>query len=152
MHGCLCSTHGKQMPPVRCAMPCCVMFMIASKMLYYLHAELTWENQLPGASATIRAAAGCSQTVAKPSSAMPWHTSVLLQASSYFNSAAPHLHCPLSTGPSSSGSHAVSHCPSLATCQPPQHSLPSAITSPSDVDAMDTDAAVAQDPIPSQAE
>ena len=128
------------------------MSMIASKILHYLHAELIWETQLLGASATIQAAAGCSQTVAEPSSAMPWHTSVLPQASSSFNSAAPHLHCPLSTGPSSPGSHAVSHCPSLATCQPPQHSLPSAVTAPSDVDAMDTDAAMAQDSISSQAE
>lgn len=120
--------HGEQMPLVCCAMPCCVMSMIASKILHYLHAELIWETQLLRASATIQAAAGCSQTVAEPSSAMPWHTSVLPQASFSFNSAAPHLHCPLSTGPSSPGSHAVSHCPSLATCQPPQHSLPSAVT------------------------
>ncbi len=152
MHGRLCSTNGKQTPPVCFAMPCCVIVIIASMILYYLHAELTWETQLPEASATIQAAAGCSQTVAELGSAMPWHISVLLQATSSFNSAAPHPHCPYSTAPSSPGSHAVSHCPSLATCQPPQHSLPSAITTPSDGDAMDTDAAMTQDPMSCQAE
>ena len=151
MHGCLCSTNGKQTPPVCCAMHCCVMLMIACMILCHLHV-LPWETQLPGASAIIQAAAGCSQTVAEPSSAMPWRTSVLLQATSLFNSAAPHLHCPYSTAPSSPGSHAVSHCPFLAIRQPPQHSLPSAITSSGDGDAMDTDATMTQDPMSSQAE
>ncbi len=151
MHGRLCSTNGTQMPPVCCAVHCCVMLVIASMILCYLHA-LTWETQLPGVSATIQAAAGCSHTSAEPSSAMPWRTSVLLQATSSFNSAAPHQQCPYTTASSSPGSHAVSHCPSLATRQPPQHYLPSAITSPCDGDTMDTDAAMTQGSMSSQAE
>ncbi|DBB05502.1 TPA: hypothetical protein ACH3X1_012458 [Trebouxia sp. C0004] len=44
------------------------------------------------------------------------------------------------------------HCPSLATCRLTQHSLPKTITTPSDGDAMDTDAAMTQDLMSSQAE